>query len=239
MTITTVYTKNLTDPIPDNSSGAFDYGWVGQHQRPLEHATGLQPVIEMGARPYNPILGRFLRLDPIPGGATDSDYAYVNDPINTYDLSGELLGIKCGWCKDAANAVKSGAKSVAKKVAKHKVGLLQIGAVALFAVAAVATVSTGGLALGGLAAYSSYMTAGGIAMNAAAAYYDGPRKGATDRALASAVQDSFIGLAGGGLAKAAGVPAAARWMLNAAAGTASALKPVAKWWSGAGSWSLG
>ena len=102
MTITTVYTKNLTDPIPDNSSGAFDYGWVGQHQRPLEHATGLQPVIEMGARPYNPILGRFLRLDPIPGGATDSDYAYVNDPINTYDLSGELLGIKCGWCKKAA-----------------------------------------------------------------------------------------------------------------------------------------
>lgn len=43
----------------------------------------------MGARPYAPVLGRFLELDPIPGGATDSDYSYVDDPINAFDLNGQ------------------------------------------------------------------------------------------------------------------------------------------------------
>jgi hypothetical protein len=44
--------------VPDNSAGNFDYGWLGQHQRPLEHEPALQPVIEMGARQYSPLLGR-------------------------------------------------------------------------------------------------------------------------------------------------------------------------------------
>ncbi|MCO5317723.1 MAG: hypothetical protein M9942_04710, partial [Microthrixaceae bacterium] len=42
--------------LPDTRPGEMDDTWLGSHQRPLEHATGLQPVIEMGARQYHPIL---------------------------------------------------------------------------------------------------------------------------------------------------------------------------------------
>ncbi|MGH9117237.1 MAG: RHS repeat-associated core domain-containing protein [Acidimicrobiales bacterium] len=75
--------------LPDNSAGALDYGWLGQHQRPLEHQTGFIPVIEMGARQYDPVLGRFLEIDPIEGGSSnDFDYA-AGDPTNQFDLDGE------------------------------------------------------------------------------------------------------------------------------------------------------
>ena len=82
------YGQTLTST-PNTSPGDFDNNWLGQHQRPTEHQPELKPTIEMGARPYRPDLGRFLRLDPIDGGATFSDYGYVSDPINQFDLSGK------------------------------------------------------------------------------------------------------------------------------------------------------
>lgn len=79
---------NPETSLVDSAPGAFDWGWLGQHQRPLEHESGLVPTIEMGARQYDPALGRFLEVDPIEGGsANDYDYAKA-DPVNENDLNG-------------------------------------------------------------------------------------------------------------------------------------------------------
>jgi RHS repeat-associated protein len=77
----------------DNSDGNFDYGWLGQHERGLEHEAGIS-TIEMGARPYVPALGRFTSVDSVEGGSL-SDYDYgAADPTNNKDVSGNLLS--CG-----------------------------------------------------------------------------------------------------------------------------------------------
>ncbi|WP_020662037.1 RHS repeat-associated core domain-containing protein [Amycolatopsis benzoatilytica] len=94
-----------TQNVPDNSPGAMDYGRLGQYQRPYEH-TGALSLVQMGARPYSPLLGRFLSVDPEESGSAN-DYDYVaGDPINTLDLNGH------GWFSSLISAVTRVAEAV-------------------------------------------------------------------------------------------------------------------------------
>ncbi|MEU9404085.1 DNRLRE domain-containing protein [Streptomyces sp. NPDC048281] len=62
------------------------YGWLGGKQRSSETVTG---ATLMGIRLYDPTTGRFLSVDPVPGGSANA-YEYCSgDPVNNYDLDGK------------------------------------------------------------------------------------------------------------------------------------------------------
>jgi RHS repeat-associated protein len=90
--------------LPDNSAGNLDYGWLGQHQRPLEHE-GTLATIEMGDRQYLPGLGRFIEVDPIEGGSANNYEYAAGDPVNDLDLDGKMCFVRCGWAKAARKVV--------------------------------------------------------------------------------------------------------------------------------------
>ncbi|MFE4415748.1 DNRLRE domain-containing protein [Streptomyces sp. NPDC056821] len=74
---------------PRTDQPATRYGWLGAKQRSTETITGLTL---MGVRLYNPTTGRFLSVDPVPGGSANA-YEYCNgDPINHFDLDGRTWG---------------------------------------------------------------------------------------------------------------------------------------------------
>jgi RHS repeat-associated protein len=87
------------------------YGWKGAHQRDNSGPAG---IMLMGQRLYNPLTGRFLQTDPIPGGSANA-YDYCDqDPINCNDLNGQW-GIHINWKKviRAAAEIAIGAVIVA------------------------------------------------------------------------------------------------------------------------------
>ncbi|MFF1847071.1 DNRLRE domain-containing protein [Streptomyces sp. NPDC058217] len=84
---------------PESETVATRYGWLGSRQRSGETVTG---AILMGVRLYDPSIGRFLSIDPVPGGNANA-YAYPADPVNNYDLDGRKVikkynknGLSCG-----------------------------------------------------------------------------------------------------------------------------------------------
>lgn len=62
------------------------YSWVGGKRRSSDD---LADLILMGVRLYNPTTGRFLSVDPIPGGNANP-YTYPENPIDGYDLTGQI-----------------------------------------------------------------------------------------------------------------------------------------------------
>ena len=86
------YSESTEFGAPRTPASAPDsYGWLGAKRRSSNDLAGLTL---MGVRLYDPATGRFLSVDPVPGGS-DNAYVYVNDPIDQFDLDGNCWGLHC------------------------------------------------------------------------------------------------------------------------------------------------
>jgi RHS repeat-associated protein len=114
-------------PVTANGSNPTSFGFVGKFEK---YSDPFASLVLMGARPYDPALGRFLAVDPVPGGSAN-DYDFVNqDPINGYDLNGQAPWDhwSCDWCGHAVHVVSHAAKATASWTWDHQDAILTVAA---------------------------------------------------------------------------------------------------------------
>jgi RHS repeat-associated protein len=87
-------------PLQTLPSNATSEGWTGRWDKKHDSASDL---VEMGARIYDPGLGRFLAVDPIEDGSCNSYEFACQDPVNHYDLD----GLRCRTCPERGKGVNS------------------------------------------------------------------------------------------------------------------------------------
>ena len=115
-----------TSAKPTNASDGTTYSYVGQHEKltDTEATPIVGGIVQMGARVYVPGLGWFLSVDPQPDG-NDNVYAYVNDPVNGFDLDGNA-GI--------FDNIRKGVQGAAKWAWKNRDTILLVASVAMMVV---------------------------------------------------------------------------------------------------------
>jgi len=155
-------TDEFGNPEPLAGEGAINapparYGWLGAAQRSAET---LGSTILMGVRLYSATTGRFLSVDPVPGGSANA-YDYCNaDPVNCTDLAGTFPSF--------ASIIK--AVAIVGEVASMIPGPIGAAAAGISAVAYAAQGNTSKALEMGITAAAALVGAGAIVKVAAAGF---------------------------------------------------------------------